>query len=176
MRLPVFGESDQWGMRPQRYAVTALWSSRWTTTAASSVGARLNRPPGASIRSSASKISASSELGRCCVIRPHMASLVSSPRMTDPAGGPAADPLQDARLDAALQTRGALDAATAQELIARGRERLELGDAPRAVGDFRRVVGQADPAITAAALLGYGDALFRLDDERQAVAAWEAVV
>jgi len=96
--------------------------------------------------------------------------------MTDPAGGPAADPLQDARLDAALSTQGPLDPTTARQLIARGRERLELGDAPRAVLDFRRAVGQADPTVTAAALLGYGDALFRLDDERQAIAAWDAVV
>src|SRR6185503_4961143 len=128
------------------------------------------------MRSSASKISDSSELGRCCVIRPHMASLVSSPRMTDPSGGPAADPLADARLDAALRTQGPLDAATAQRLIARGRERLDLGDAPQAISDFRRVIGQEDPAITSAALLGYGDALYRLDDERQATAAWEAII
>ena len=42
--------------------------------------------------------------------------------------------------------------------------------------DFRRVVGHTDAAITGAALLGTGDALYRLDDERQAAAAWEAVV
>jgi membrane associated rhomboid family serine protease len=96
--------------------------------------------------------------------------------MTDPPGGPAADPLANPRLDAALRTQGPLDAATAQELIARGRERLDLGDSAQAIADFRRVIGQEDPAITSAALLGYGDALFRLDDERQATAAWEAVV
>jgi membrane associated rhomboid family serine protease len=92
--------------------------------------------------------------------------------MTDPAS----DPLSDPRLDAALSTQGPLDAATAERLIARGRERLDVGDPVRAIADFRRVVGQADPAITGAALLGYGDALYRLDDERQASAAWEAVV
>jgi membrane associated rhomboid family serine protease len=96
--------------------------------------------------------------------------------MTDPAGGPAADPLADARLDAALHTQGPLDAATAQRLIARGREHLDGGDAVQAIADFRRVVGQEDPAITSAALLGYGDALYRLDDERQATAAWDAIV
>ena len=46
--------------------------------------------------------------------------------MTDPSGGPAADPLANARLDAALRTQGPLDAATAQRLITRGRERLDL--------------------------------------------------
>ena len=96
--------------------------------------------------------------------------------MTDPAGGPAADPLFDPQLDAALQTQGPLDPELARRLIARGRERLDLADAGPAVADFRRAIGHADPAITGAALLGYGDALYRLDDERQAAAAWEAVV
>ena len=92
--------------------------------------------------------------------------------MTDPA----TDTLADPGLDAALQTQGPLDAATAQRLIARGRERLDIGEAAQAIADFRRVIGQEDPAITGEALLGYGDALYRLDDERQATAAWEAVV
>ncbi len=92
--------------------------------------------------------------------------------MTDPATDPFADP----RLDAALHTQGPLDAATAQRLIARGRERLDRGDSAQAIADFRRVIGNEDPAITGAGLLGYGDALYRLDDERQAAAAWEAVV
>ena len=92
--------------------------------------------------------------------------------MTDPA----TDPLSDPRLDAALRSQGPLDAATAQRLIARGRERLDLGDSAQAIADFRRAIGHEDPAVTGAALLGYGDALYRLDDERQAAAAWEAVV
>jgi len=92
--------------------------------------------------------------------------------MTDPA----TDPLADPRLDAALRSQGPLDAATAQRLIARGRERLDLGDSAQAIPDFRRAIGHEDPAVTGAALLGYGDALYRLDDERQATAAWEAVV
>lgn len=96
--------------------------------------------------------------------------------MTDPAGGPAADLLADPQLDAALRTQGPIDGGIAQRLIARGRQRMELGDAPAALGDFRRAIGHPDPAITGPALLGYGDALYRLDDERQATAAWEAVV
>ena len=92
--------------------------------------------------------------------------------MTDPA----TDPLADPRLDAALRSQGPLDAATAQRLLARGRERLDLGDSAQAIPDFRRAIGHEDPAVTGAALLGYGDALYRLDDERQATAAWEAVV
>ena len=92
--------------------------------------------------------------------------------MTDPAG----DSLADPQLDAALRTQGPLDSALATRLIARGRERLELGDAAAAVVDFRRPIGHEDPAITGAALLGYGDALYRLDDEGRATGAWEAVV
>ena len=96
--------------------------------------------------------------------------------MTDPSGGPAADPLADAHLDAALRTQGPLEAGLAQRLLARGRERLDAGDPQQAIVDFRRVVGHAEPSITSAGLLGYGDALYRLDDEGQAVAAWAAVV
>jgi tetratricopeptide (TPR) repeat protein len=95
--------------------------------------------------------------------------------MTDPAGGPPADPTHDPRLDAALQNQGPIDAGLARQLIDRGRERLDTGDAAPAIADFRRAIGHTDPAITGAALLGYGDALYRLDDERQATAAWEAV-
>src|SRR5215210_6927473 len=135
IRLPVFGESDQWGMRPQRYGTMARASSRCTTTAASSVGARLNRPPGASMRSSASKISASSEVGRCCVIRPHMASLVSSASMSEPrddaarpgANASAASPFADPELDAALTTQGPLSDNVARRLIERGGARLDAG-------------------------------------------------
>jgi len=106
--------------------------------------------------------------------------------MTDPADGSAdarperaaADPdlFADPTLDAALRTQGPLDPELARRLIARGRERLDNGDAGAAIADFRRAIGHADPTITGAALLGYGDALYRLDDERQATAAWEAVV
>src|SRR6185503_754371 len=146
-------------------------SSRWTTTAASSVGARLKRPPGASIRSSASKISASSDVGRCCVIRPHMASLVSSAAMIEPGD----DPFRDPALDAAFATQGPLTPEIARGLIARGRAKLEAGEAQLAALDFQRVVGHEDPAITGGALLGFGDVLYRLDNEPQAKAAWEAV-
>ena len=74
-----------------------------------------------------------------------------------------------------MQTQGPLSDAVAQRLIDRGRAKLEAGDAALAVADFQRVVGHDDPAITGAALLGYGDALYRLDNEDQAKAAWEAV-
>jgi membrane associated rhomboid family serine protease len=93
--------------------------------------------------------------------------------MDDPqtSGSPFGDPT----LDAALQTQGPLPPDTAQRLIARGQAKLEAGDAALATVDFRRVIGHEDPAITGAALLGFGDALYRLDEEPQAKAAWESV-
>lgn len=58
---------------------------------------------------------------------------------------------------------------------------LAAGDAALAAGDFRdaalrygRVVGFDDPAITGAALLGLGEARYRLDDDEAALTSWEA--
>jgi rhomboid protease GluP len=79
-------------------------------------------------------------------------------------------------LDAALTTQGPLTPAIAAGLLARGRELLDAGDPGPAAMAFRRVVGYNDPVITAAAWLGLGDALFRLDVEAEAVRAWETVV
>ena len=89
--------------------------------------------------------------------------------------GADADPFRDPELDAVLAAPGPVSVEVAHRLIDRGRARLEAGDSALATLDFRRVVGHDDPAITGAALLGLGDALYRLDDEAQARAAWEAV-
>jgi len=60
---------------------------------------------------------------------------------------------------------------------------LEAGEAALAAGEFRdaairygRVVGFDDAAVTAAALLGLGEARYRLDDDAAALASWEAAV
>ena len=60
---------------------------------------------------------------------------------------------------------------------------LADADAKLAAGDFRdaavrygRVVGFDDPALTAAALLGLGEARYRLDDDESALNSWEAAV
>lgn len=79
-------------------------------------------------------------------------------------------------LDAALTTQGPLTPAVAAALLARGRELLGAGEPGPAAIAFRRVVGFDDPGITAAAWLGLGDALFRLDAEGEALRAWESVV
>ena len=60
---------------------------------------------------------------------------------------------------------------------------LQLADAALASGEFAdaavrygRVIGFDDPAITAAALLGLGEARYRLGDDAAALATWEAAV
>ncbi len=60
-------------------------------------------------------------------------------------------------------------------------EHLAAGDAALADGEFRdaavrysRVVGFDDPIVTSAALLGLGEARYRLGDEDAAVASWQA--
>jgi membrane associated rhomboid family serine protease len=94
--------------------------------------------------------------------------------MDDPRGE-AGDSLRDPELDAVLTSQGPLSDDVARRLIDRGVARLEAGDAALAVADFRRVVGHPDPAITGAALVGAGEAWYRLDQEAAARDAWEGV-
>lgn len=91
--------------------------------------------------------------------------------MTDPAN----DRFRDPALDAAVANPGPLTADLARRLIERGREELEAGEPRLAIADFQRVIGHEDAGITGAALLGMGDAIYRLDDEPHATGAWEAV-
>ena len=94
------------------------------------------------------------------------ASLVSSARWTTP-GHPRARPV------------------TVRAAVAAKRQphSWPCGDAALATADFRdaavrygRVVGFDDAAITAAALLGLGEARYRLGDDDAALASWEAAV
>jgi membrane associated rhomboid family serine protease len=71
---------------------------------------------------------------------------------------------------------GRLSRPAAQSLLTRGDELLASGDFGDAAIHYQRVVGFDDPAITAAALLGLGEARYRLDDEAGAVATWEAAI
>ncbi len=91
--------------------------------------------------------------------------------MTEPGD----DRFRDPALDAAAATPGPLRLDIARRLIERGQAKLEASEPAMAIADFQRAVGHDDPAITGAALLGLGDALYRLDDEPQAGAAWTAV-
>jgi rhomboid protease GluP len=88
---------------------------------------------------------------------------------------PALDQSRDPELDAALGSQGPLSEIVASRLVARGRAALEAGEYQAAIADFQRATGHPEPDITGAALLGAGDALFRMDNEAGAAAAWEAV-
>jgi membrane associated rhomboid family serine protease len=66
------------------------------------------------------------------------------------------------------------DEATA--LMARGDALLAAGDFPEAAVHYGRVVGFDDATITAAALLGLGEARFRLGEDDAALASWRAVL
>ena len=94
--------------------------------------------------------------------------------MNEPPEAPP-DPFRDPELDAALASQGPLSEIVASRLVARGRAALEAGEFQLAIADFRRAAGHPEPEITGAALVGSGDALFRMDDEANAAATWEAV-
>src|SRR4051812_20482989 len=83
-----------------------------------------------------------------------------------PPPAPPPDPLE----------RGRLTRETALAHLERASDLLSSGDFAEAGQIFSRVVGFDDPAITAAALLGLGEAHYRLNDEAAAVASWEAVL
>lgn len=71
---------------------------------------------------------------------------------------------------------GKLSREMALSLLARGDELMTIGEFADAGTHYARVVGFDDAEITAAALLGLGEARFRTDDEDGAVATWEAVL
>jgi len=61
-------------------------------------------------------------------------------------------------------------------LLAGGDAKLAEGDDPEAAVRFSRVIGFEDAALTAAALLGLGEARFRLGQDDAAVTSWKAVL
>jgi membrane associated rhomboid family serine protease len=79
-------------------------------------------------------------------------------------------------LDAALHSIGPLDRASAVDLVARGRELLDTGEFQLAAQHFQRVTGFDDADVTGAALLGLGEAVYRLDMEDAAVSTWKEVL
>ena len=70
---------------------------------------------------------------------------------------------------------GPLDRRTAEALLARADVLLAASEFDAARAHYARLVGFPDPAITGAALLGTGEALYRLDDEAGALWSWEQV-
>jgi membrane associated rhomboid family serine protease len=75
-----------------------------------------------------------------------------------------------------LPPPGPLSREQARAILDRAAELLAGGDFREAAEHYRRIVGNDDATITAAALLGLGEALFRLDQADAAVATWEAVL
>ncbi len=71
---------------------------------------------------------------------------------------------------------GPLDRATALALLQQADLFLGGGDFAEAAATYQRVIGFDDPAITGAALLGLGEALYRIDQEAPALQAWESVL
>jgi membrane associated rhomboid family serine protease len=67
---------------------------------------------------------------------------------------------------------GPLDPAVAVSLLERGQSLVEQGDWALAAGTFGRVVGNDDPNLHTAALLGVAEARYRMDDDVGALQAW----
>jgi membrane associated rhomboid family serine protease len=95
----------------------------------------------------------------------------------EPAGAPEGSNVSDAKVLAdAIAAEGPLSRDVALALLDRGAAAIAAGEYPFAAAYYQRVVGFDDPAVTGAALLGLGEALFRMDREPDAVATWESVL
>jgi len=84
--------------------------------------------------------------------------------VSDPTPGRSSDP----------SVAGPLDRDAARSLLDQAEHLAAGGDYALAAAAYGRLVGNPDPDIHTAALLGLADARYRLDDEGGAVAAWQA--
>ena len=71
-----------------------------------------------------------------------------------------------------MSTAGPLDPAVAVGLLQRAQSMAEQGDWEHAAVTFSRVVGNQDPNLHVAALLGLAECRYRMDDEPAAIQAW----
>jgi membrane associated rhomboid family serine protease len=71
---------------------------------------------------------------------------------------------------------GPISRETAREILDRAADLVASGDYGDAALYYRRLVGYDEPSIAAAALLGLGESLYRLDEDDAAVATWESVL
>ncbi len=74
------------------------------------------------------------------------------------------------------RTSGPLDRDTALAFLSIGDRLLAAGDIEAAGGYYQRVVGFDDRAVTAAAMFGVANVLYRLDRDADALATWREVV
>src|SRR5262245_18211083 len=72
--------------------------------------------------------------------------------------------------------QGRLSSDEAAALLAKGDALLASGDYPEAAVHYSRVVGFDDASITAAALLGLGEARSRMGQDQAALVSWRAVL
>lgn len=75
-----------------------------------------------------------------------------------------------------LLRQGPLDPARAIEILRRADEFLAAGELPHAAALYQRVIGIPDATLTATALHGLGTALYRMDREDDAAAAWQQIL
>ncbi|MDP8904055.1 MAG: rhomboid family intramembrane serine protease [Chloroflexota bacterium] len=71
-----------------------------------------------------------------------------------------------------MTNSGPLDGQQARALLERAGELAQAGEFEGASALYSRLVGNADPIVHVAALLGLADARYRLDDEEGALQAW----
>jgi len=69
--------------------------------------------------------------------------------------------------------RGPLDRATAIAVLSKADDQMEQSEPEHALALYSRVIGTADRDVSAAGFFGVGNALYRLDREIEARAAWE---
>jgi membrane associated rhomboid family serine protease len=81
------------------------------------------------------------------------------------------DPTFD--LDRVLTSEGPLPRETALAALDRAAWLMSKADFQDAARLYRRVIGFDDASVTAAAYVGFGEALYRLDDDAGALQAWE---
>lgn len=85
--------------------------------------------------------------------------------------------MTDPRLDDLerfLRYEGPLPRSLALAALEHAGKLLGSADFVDAARVYQRVIGFDDPAVTAAAMVGLGEALHRLDDDAQALATWES--
>src|SRR3954468_20488617 len=94
--------------------------------------------------------------------------------MTEPRDGGQTGPAGFQPLDVVAE--GPLTGDVARQILDHAGDLMASGDYADAALFYRRVVGFDDVAVTAAALLGLGEARYRLDDDAAAIATWESIL